>query len=414
MNKDNASDSEQTPKSTNFSLTEGQERAFESIKKWLLEEETTFKCLTGDAGTGKTTLVDYIVKFALKNKFRTIITAPTNQAVKVLFNKVDHHEFSTLHKLLNIKAKKKDTEEYFEVDHKLEPKVPHYDFIVVDECSMVGIKLLEELERAVGLNDIKVLFVGDIAQLKPVEEEVSITFGYDPVELTEIVRHDDVIAHASKKLRVSKQTVKFSSIVNPPTIEWVKMSEIKKLFRGFDNNPHKYRMICYTNANVLKWNAVLRKENLGREPHAPFEVGEIVMSRSACTDIMDHIFMHNSEEAIVEKVTKKDDAYVLDVRKFSNNKVVTVRVIREEYIDIYQKKLQNLAISKSWTEFWLLKKKYHDIRHCFAMTAHNMQGHTIENSIIDTKDILKNRDIEERNQLIYVAMTRAQKRILFY
>jgi exodeoxyribonuclease-5 len=77
-------------------------------------------------------------------------------------------------------------------------------------------------------------------------------------------------------------------------------------------------------------------------------------------------------------------------------------------------KLKEMANEKNWNGFWKLKKYFHDIRHCYALTTHKHQGSTYQNIFIDVNDIYSNYDVEQRNKLLYVAMTRATDNVFFY
>ena len=58
-----------------------------------------------------------------------------------------------------------------------------------------------------------------------------------------------------------------------------------------------------------------------------------------------------------------------------------------------------------------MKKAYHDIRHCYALTVHKSQGSGFGTVVLDWENIQQNRDLQNRNQLLYVAMTRAEKQV---
>ena len=120
--------------------------------------------------------------------------------------------FLTIHKLLKIKRKiDKNGNELFETeidkeDNKLikSKSIFYYDIIIVDESSMISqdilTKILEIKERIKG----KIVFVGDIAQLPPVNEETSYVFRFKDIEsyeLTEIVRYKGNIVSLCNKIR---------------------------------------------------------------------------------------------------------------------------------------------------------------------------------------------------------------------
>ena len=64
--------------------------------------------------------------------------------------------------------------------------------MVVDECSMIGTKVYEDIMRVVEENDARVLFVGDKCQLQPVNDTWGVNFSAPTGELTRIHRHDGI------------------------------------------------------------------------------------------------------------------------------------------------------------------------------------------------------------------------------
>lgn len=393
-----------------FTLTDDQKEAFENIKEWL-KGDSRFYTLAGLSGAGKTTLMDIITDYAREKGLECRLTATTNKAVKVLMELIDHDEFSTIHSLLNIKAKKKGTKEIFEAVWKKEHDINAYDLVIVDECSMVSEKLLKEIQKQ-AVSGVKILFVGDPAQLQPINETISTTFNYDSSMLTEVVRHGDTIAHTSRKVRSTANFIPFGELLSPPEIDNIMNDEMHEYFEGFRDDPDRARMLCWTNNKVHHWNRVLREVDYG-ETHLPrFIKGDIVMANAPC-EVNDQLVMLNSEEGEIKRVTEDEEGYNLTVRLFSGGEA-RVTVIKDDYVPEFKRKLKEYADRQAWTSYWNLKKRFHDIRHCYALTTHKSQGSSYDVSILDTKDISKNPDLEERNQLVYVAMTRARDKVKFY
>lgn len=399
-----------------MTLTNGQRESLEEIKIWLSNRSgDDFFTLMGRAGTGKTTLLDYIVQYAKESlRFNIVCTAPTNKAVKVLSDKISHNKFRTIHSLLKIRPKRIKDKEVFVPDNSDDMKEEFFDLIIVDECSMVSEELLKLIRKKIRNKSTKVLFSGDIGQLQPINEEISETFLFPSTELTEIVRHGDVISKSAEKVRCSGEIVEFNQIIHSPIIEWKRLNDVKEAFKNFPDNPDNIRVLCWTNENVRKWNKTLRKVILGYEPKEEFVVGEAIMAREACLNPMEQIILNNSEEGIILSVNEQKECWDLRVRKMYGMDEVDLKVIKEDFIEEFNEILSDLANRKEWSEFWLYKKKYHDITHCMAMTVHKSQGSTFNTVVADTPDITKNYDLEERNQLVYVALTRASNNIYLF
>lgn len=400
---------------TNIEYTPDQQEALKSIKEWLTDETKPYKTLSGYAGTGKTTLLDAVVNYADYKGMSILVSATTNKAVKVLRDKIEADTFGTIHSALNIRPKKRGTKEIFEpVRFGKELPIVQYDLVVVDECSMISTQLLSIIDNEIKGSGTKVLFCGDPAQLQPINEEISQCFHFDPVLLTEVVRHGDSIAQKAKLVRSTDRVVPYSEILQDPDIVKVNGS-FPEIFKGFREDPDRIRMICWRNDQVDYWNRLLREVDWDKTPDKKFQVGDIVIANEPCVIASSfgdkNIVMMNSEEGIVEKVNETPSSYELDVAKFSGGTCI-VNVAKDQYKEQLDTLLSGFAKRKKWKDFWDLKESYHDIKHCYAITAHKSQGSTFQNVVIDWRDMSLNRNRENRNQLIYVGMTRASEKVM--
>lgn len=115
--------------------------------------------VTGGPGVGKTTLVNSILRILRAKKVQCLLCAPTGRAAKRL-TETSGMEAKTIHRLLEVDG----TSGRFQ-RHESNP-LP-CDLLVVDECSMVDINLMQHLLRAVPPRGAVVL-VGDADQLPSV------------------------------------------------------------------------------------------------------------------------------------------------------------------------------------------------------------------------------------------------------
>lgn len=410
---------------TEFDLTEDQEEAYTEFQEWL-ESSEQFWTLKGYAGTGKTTLLDYFTHYATQEfqddtkygkGLETVITATTNKAVKVLNQKVDHHDFKTIHSLLNIKPKKQGRKEVFEQVNWNRDNILKYDLVIIDECSMISEKLFDIIENEIGGSRVKVLFCGDPAQLPPINEEKSLCFQFPGYELTEVIRHGDVISHKAKTVRNQNELISIDSLIAEPEISYISLREAERLFHNFNDHPEQARVLAWTNKAVIRWNSKLRSADWiarqGYEPETPFAAGDVIIANEPCTKktpMGERVLMLNSEEGKIKKVTEQYDSWHLKVKTESGSSV-TLKRIKKEYYSTWKTNLDQFAAANNWKDFWAEKKKYHDIRHAYSLTTHKSQGSTFTNVILDPNDINKNRNVAERNQLLYVAMTRAAEKV---
>jgi exodeoxyribonuclease V alpha subunit len=115
--------------------------------------------ITGGPGTGKTTIINSIIKLYARNGQKILLAAPTGRAAKKVFE-TTKHDARTIHRLLEFSPRggrfKKNEDDPLDAD-----------LIVVDEVSMVDTVLMFQLLKAVPLHATLIL-VGDVDQLPSV------------------------------------------------------------------------------------------------------------------------------------------------------------------------------------------------------------------------------------------------------
>lgn len=114
--------------------------------------------LTGGPGTGKTTVTQGIIEVFKKFKLHILLAAPTGRAAKRASESTGM-EAKTIHRLLGYTGS--GTFEHNE-EHPLEG-----DVLIIDESSMVDIRLMSSLLKAVPEN-MRLILIGDVNQLPSV------------------------------------------------------------------------------------------------------------------------------------------------------------------------------------------------------------------------------------------------------
>lgn len=159
-------------------LTAKQEEGLKiAVKRYKDHEPWT--CIAGYAGTGKSTLVKFIVQALNLDENAVCYIAYTGKAAKVLRDKGCANAM-TAHRLLYQSFPRADGTFY----HKIKRPLDHpYDLIVVDEISM----LPKEIWDLLLSHNIHVICLGDPFQLPPIGEDNGVL--YNPhVFLDEIMR----------------------------------------------------------------------------------------------------------------------------------------------------------------------------------------------------------------------------------
>ncbi len=151
-------------------LTDDQADAAELIREWFCHLDTQIFVLCGYAGTGKTFLIDYIVReLGLVPGESAAFVAPTGKAASVLIR--GGTPAGTVHSLIYTREEDVEVDENGEIVSerflrfvKKEKIDKNVRLIVVDETSMVSDEVLRDLLSF----GVKCLFCGDPAQLPPV------------------------------------------------------------------------------------------------------------------------------------------------------------------------------------------------------------------------------------------------------
>lgn len=116
--------------------------------------------ITGGPGTGKTTIIKFILNTLVNHKFNPIMVAPTGRAAKRMMETTGF-EAKTIHRVLEISNS--DNED-FEYVGKNENNKINCDAIIIDEASMIDVLIASKLFEALKIGT-KIVIVGDVDQL---------------------------------------------------------------------------------------------------------------------------------------------------------------------------------------------------------------------------------------------------------
>jgi len=121
--------------------------------------ENKIMVITGGPGTGKTTIINAVLKIFSKLGVKTLLAAPTGRAAKRM-SETSGHEAKTIHRLLEYSFSQGGFQ-------KNEEKPLNCDLLILDEVSMIDTILMHHLLKAIPIFATVVL-VGDVNQLPSV------------------------------------------------------------------------------------------------------------------------------------------------------------------------------------------------------------------------------------------------------
>jgi exodeoxyribonuclease V alpha subunit len=182
----------------------GQDQPSEhQLQAYTVATQAAVGVLAGSPGTGKTWLTGRMIDTIQQRGDSFAVCAPTGKAALRVMESLKLQGVTvmatTIHKLLEATVGKDGWEFTYNADYKLP-----YDFIIVDESSMIDIVLLKSLLDAIK-DGANVLFVGDHEQLPPVGKGAPlrdmIKCGVPCGQLTEIRRNAGEIVKACAAIR---------------------------------------------------------------------------------------------------------------------------------------------------------------------------------------------------------------------
>ena len=461
-----------------FYLNEQQKEALVAIDQFINSDELAMT-LSGFAGTGKTTLMEVVKKrYSWKinpntnTYYRIQFAATTHKAAGVLRPKVLSKVF-TVNSLFGILIETNlDVDDYDATNKKSvngEDKLKKDSIVIIDEASMLSVNNYNDVINKCSELGCKVIFVGDPAQLAPVnEEDISIVFrsGHKKIELTEIERTDeDAILKESMAVRETGFYTYQSNYTEDKGVKYINVRDPKEMsdafeshIQGLRDDPNWFRVLTYTNTNVEKLNTAIRNEL--KYPDMP-QPGEPMMGYANWGYDGGNYRFINSESYTVKSIIGTDIKSVneyledehpedinieitnieltdatglpvivpyIDIKKNPNN-YNTVKMLCYEKIRLWQKWRRE----SEWMKKIKLQVKINDIENFlfvndnvrsdsgkiiqqkvidfgYAHTIHKSQGSTFEHVLINDIDISTHcLDKKTREQLRYVAITRPRQ-----
>lgn len=383
-----------------YTLNDDQERAYVEIMESV--KARRHHLVTGDAGSGKTVLMQVIAATLHEGWSPVGISAPTHQACGVARKKLRAGGVDvpvcTLQTLLGLTPKPRGDKLVFARNPRAESV--NADIVFVDECSMVGTDLYQHIER--WLDGRGVIFFGDEGQLFPVGEGRSPTFDTEHrshLSKPERQGQDNPVLATAWAIRKCQ--------TEGPNWDWIKPAHsgpygvfvpsepdlwMRKAFCGdeFNADSLTFRLLCWTNKTVAQTNAKIRRWRYG-QTNTPFVVGEHALIRETLVERR-KIILNTNEEVIVWEIGKdtKDGLPTWRMTiETEDKRKVEVHMPADDRA--YHAKLKSMADvarrNGQWGRFHGFKQSFVTAQAIYSLTTHNCQGLTLKNAFIDIPEM---------------------------
>jgi len=438
----------------NFKPTRQQEEALQMLRAFYLDKDPRkVFLLKGFAGTGKTTLLSYLV-----NRLpRTLLLAPTGRAAKV-FASYSHHPAFSIHKA--IYRQEAAGSSHFDLNYERQDNT----LFIIDESSMISNlpgenrifgsgRLLDDLIQYVyTAENSQAIFLGDPAQLLPVGESSSPALDRKVLEgyglkvyeawLTDVLRQtsDSGILYNATRIRASITADPFcQTLFNVNFADTTRVSgeylieEINKSYNtvGEENTV----ILTYSNKRAVLFNNGIRSQVLYREER--IQSGDLIMvTRNNyfwSKPYKDLAFIANGDIAEVIRIGKRYDMYGAHfadatLRLLDYDVEVSARLLLDSLVtetpaavQALNDKITNNIIEdypdiKSKSALWkeLKENEFYNslqIKFAYSITGHKSQGGAWKHVYIDLGYVTDEMITREYYQWLYTAFTRAQEKL---
>ena len=359
--------------------------------------------LTGGAGCGKTTTLRFVIGVIEKlskqcrlSGCEIALAAPTGMAAKRMMASTDK-EARTIHKLI----------EYNPALPLLtlnEDNPLAYDFVIVDELSMVDIDTMAMLLRAVR-DDTQLLFLGDVHQLPSIGPgEVLhdiIDSGVFPVTaLKRSFRHGSrrtILDNANKVLEgMTDLDFTHSDCLFYDVPDSSEDKNCRRLMKMLLKVYYEEYAACGRKVEKIQVLSPMRVKTL-------VSVDQI---NPELQDLVNALIDEEDEVRVGPHRFRKNDR----IMQMSNNYDKNVYNGDKGIIKMVSDKSGRVLVDYDGTPVEYTKREFDQLKHSFAITVHKSQGDQFPIVIIP---ITNYHSVLLTQNLLYTAMTRARQKLVF-
>lgn len=447
-----------------FEPTLKQDIFFQKISEFVTNNDNSeVFILKGYAGTGKTTLISTLVNYLQNVNRKYILLAPTGRAAKVISYYSNKPAF-TIHKRIFFPKKNKSGG----VSFTLQQNKFKNTIFIVDESSMISDvnqdakmyqngSLLDDLMSYVDSGDnCKLIFIGDTAQLPPVNLDVSPALDVNTIslhfnkdvkhlELDEVMRQaeESGILYNATELRELLKT----SFIDSFKFKLNPFNDIVRLQDGYDiqdaihdafrnYGPEETTFIVRSNKRANQYNQQIRAKILDRE--SELSVGDLLMV------VKNNYFWlkENSEAGFIANGDIIEIQKIKGIVELYGFKFATVTIQMVDYpnqapfetvllLDTLTSESPSLTYDESNQLYNEVMKDFEDERHqyrkflkvknsphfnalqvkfSYAMTCHKSQGGQWHTVFIE-QPYLPNGITVDYVRWLYTAVTRAKEKL---
>ena len=424
-------------------ITKHQQEAIFAFRDWFSSPDDYDFFLGGYAGTGKSTILPFILESCNLHPEDVAFVAPTGKAAKVMSGKLRQEGINrtcmTIHKFMyeptparadaimndigTTQIRLSETDDPVNRDnllkelHKLEKELesvledgdnPRFRMkpieeimekplrlIVCDEASMVGHSVAQDMR----LLDVPILAIGDPGQLPPVQDSYGFRVNKPDAFLTEIHRQaaDNPIIWLSQIAREGKTL--------PMGMHGNRVNVVPRRNDSFTlNSDIDAQVIVGTHKKRWALTSRMRKE-FGYDSLGPMAGEPLIVCRNSRT----HMAHVNGKELVCAKdagdIVKGHDKFVLEVKDPDyNGMAYNVSALQALFEELWARKRGYYSCTSQG--FYKAARKAEHIDWAWAITCHKSQGSQWRNVIVhDESRVFKG----DASKWLYTAVTRASE-----